>query len=348
MLFLLATAILIALSSGQSPVEGTEERLVHAMGTTLSVRVGGGPTGSARRGAEAAVGAVEHFDRLLSTWDPSTPLSRINRAPVGAPTFVSPEVASLLVEAEAWAHRTDRTFDPTIGALVDAWGLRGKGRVPSDAELLGALARTGGFTLTVDQASGTVTRGMEGAWLDTGAFGKGAALRAAADSLRVHGIRRALLNLGGQVMALAAVGEDAWDVSVAHPSRRHERVATLRLRDASAATSGNSERGVILGDVRIGHILDPRSGVPVPWWGSVTVVSADPLEADILSTALYVMGPEAGMAWARDLPDVGVLFLVEEAGRIDTVHNQAMTAWLIERPANAGTPPSLSPERRFP
>jgi len=324
------------------------ERRVHAMGTTLSVRAGGGPMGSARRGAEAAVGAVEHFDRLLSTWDPSTPLSRINRAPVGAPTVVPPDVARLLAEAEAWAHRTGRTFDPTIGALVDAWDLRGTGRVPSDVEIVGALARTGRSTLTVDQALATVTRGTEGAWLDTGAFGKGAALRAATDSLRAYGIRRALLDLGGQVMTLAAPGDHPWDVSVAHPSRRHERVATLRLRDVSAATSGNSERGVVLGDVRIGHILDPRSGVPVPWWGSVTVVSADPLEADILSTALYVMGPEGGMAWARDLPDVGVLFLVEEGGRIDTLHNQAMTTWLIESPANAGTPLSSSPERPFP
>lgn len=334
--FLLATAILIALSSMQSPGGRTVERRVHAMGTTLSVHVGSGPAGSARRGAEAAVGAVEHFDRLLSTWDPSTPLSRVNRAPVGTPTSVPPDVARLLAEAEAWARRTGRSFDPTVGALVDAWDLRGTGRIPSDQEILSALARTGVSSLDVNQALSTVTRCADGAWLDTGAFGKGAALRAAADSLRVYGIRRALLDLGGQLLALAAPGEKAWDVAVAHPSRRHEPVAMLRLRDVSVATSGNSERGIVLGDVRIGHILDPRSGVPVPWWGSVTVVCADPLAADILSTALYVMGPEAGMDWARDLPDVGVLFLVEDGGRIDTLHNQAMATWLLERPATTG------------
>jgi thiamine biosynthesis lipoprotein len=318
------------------------------MGTTLWVRVEGGLSGGAPRSAEAAVAAVEHVDRILSTWDPSTPLSHVNRAPSGAPTSVPPHVARLLAEAEAWARHTGRSFDPTVGALVDAWDLRGTGRVPSDEEILSALARTGAGTLTVDQALGTVTRCADGAWLDTGAFGKGAALRAAADSLRAHAIRRALLDLGGQLMALAPPGENAWDVAVAHPSRRHERVATLRLRDVSAATSGNSERGVVLGDARIGHILDPRSGVPVPWWGSVTVVSADPLEADILSTALYVMGPEAGMDWVRDLPDVGALFLVEADGRIDALYNQAMTMWLIERPTESATPLPLSPDRRFP
>jgi len=99
---------------------------------------------------------------------------------------------------------------------------------------------------------------------------------------------------------------------------------------------------------QVGHILDPRSGEAVPWWGSVTVVSADPLEADILSTALYVMGPEAGMAWARDLPDVGVLFLVEAGGELRQLHNQAMDSWLVEPPASAGPCADPSPERRHP
>jgi len=87
-------------------------------------------------------------------------------------------------------------------------------------------------------------------------------------------------------------------------------VATLLLRDRSAATTGASERYVKIDGRRVGHVLDPRSGAPVPAWGSVTVVAADPLAADALSTALFVLGPEAGLAWAMRHDGVEALFLV--------------------------------------
>lgn len=347
-LFLLAMAALLLLGAPVGPTGGVVERRAHVMGTSLAVRVEGAGPEAASAAAEAALATVERFDRLLSTWDPATPVSVANRAPVGEATFVPPEVARLLGEAEAWAHRTGRAFDPTVGALVDAWGLRAEGRTPSDEELRAARTRVGPAALSVDPIAGTVTRRWEGAWLDTGGFGKGAALRAAADTLRARGVRRALLDLGGQVLALAAPGEEPWDVAVAHPAWRQQPAALLRLAGVSAATSGNSERGLVADGSRLGHILDPRSGVPAPWWGSVTVVSADPLEADVLSTALYVMGPEAGMTRARDLHGVGVLFLVEDGTALRSLHNRAMQTWLVEPPAQAGSPIPPTPERRFP
>lgn len=318
------------------------------MGTWLRAEVEDDSRSAASEALEAAVSAVERMDALLGTWDPATPMSRANQAPVGVPVAVPAEVAALLAEAEAWAVRTGRAFDPSVGALVDAWALRSGGRVPSPAEISLALTRVGPQAISVDVARSTVTRTVDVAWVDTGGFGKGAALRAAADTLRARGVRRALLDLGGQVLASAALGERDWEVAVAHPRQRQDTAAVLVLRDVSAATSGNSERGLLVAGREVGHILDPRSGEAVPWWGSVTVVSADPLEADVLSTALYVMGPEAGMAWALDLPDVGVLFLVEVGGELLQLHNQAMDSWLGEPPARAGTRETPSPERRHP
>jgi thiamine biosynthesis lipoprotein len=131
-----------------------------------------------------------------------------------------------------------------------------------------------------------------------------------------------VLNFGGQVLVLGENDDgQPWPVPVAHPSRREEAVALLRLRgDRSVSTSSQSERP--------NHILDPRTGRPVPAWGSVTVVAADPAVADILSTALFVLGPEAGMAWLADRKDVGALFVVETQGRLHRRWNQAMAAYL--------------------
>jgi thiamine biosynthesis lipoprotein len=152
----------------------------------------------------------------------------------------------------------------------------------------------------LDPSASAVTRRDTLAWLDTGGFGKGAALREAGRLLRSRGVRSAILNFGGQVLAL---GQDergaAWPVPVAHPSRRHEPAVRLLLRDRSVSTSSQSERGVTVNGRRLGHIVDPRSGEPVAPWGSVTVVAEDPVAADILSTALLVLGPDAALIWAE-------------------------------------------------
>lgn len=283
-------------SAAQSP--DTElEREAWVMGTRLTLQIPG-PSAVALEASEAAFSAVRRMDDLLSTWRDDALLARANRAPVGAPAPVPPALRSLLLEAESLATATGRAFDPTVGALIDAWDLRGRGRLPDSAALRDARAASGPAAVTLTDEG--MIRRVAAAWLDSGGFGKGAALRCAARALTAHGVESARLNFGGQILAHGAPpGRDAWDVWVAHPSRRDHPVATLSLRDESAATTGQSERGVTVGGARFGHVLDPRSGRPVPAWGSVTVLHRDPLVADVLSTALFVMGPDSGLAWAE-------------------------------------------------
>jgi thiamine biosynthesis lipoprotein len=212
---------------------------------------------------------------------------------------------------------------------VDAWDLRGEGRIPSRAQLAAARTATG---LRRFQLSATGTTGIRRdstAWLDTGGFGKGVALREAARALRDAGVSSAFLNFGGQVLALGSEAGGDWIVPVAHPSRRAEEVLRLHLSGRSASTSSQSERWVDVGGRRLGHVLDPRTGEPVPAWGSVTVVAEDPAVADMLSTALLVLGPEAGARWAKDRRDVAVLFLIERDGRLVRHWNRALESFLV-------------------
>jgi thiamine biosynthesis lipoprotein len=208
---------------------------------------------------------------------------------------------------------TGRAFDPTVGALVDAWDLRGAGRVPSPAVLAEALNAVGGSAFSLDAAAGTVTRHHRRAWIDTGSFGKGAALRSVRRVLEGHGVRRAVVDFGGQLLVVGGAEEARGEeVLVAHPRHRDSPVCRLVVRDASVSTTSNSERFLVVEGEELGHVIDPRSGRLSPSWGSVSVVSRDPLAADALSTALFVMGPEEGARWASTLTDIGVLFL--EAG----------------------------------
>ena len=133
--------------------------------------------------------------------------------------------------------------------------------------------RVGRFTLPRRGAKGSI---------DEGGFGKGYTL----DRMLAVTPGDVMINFGGQIAV-----RGAREVAIAHPRHRDRPLVTLTLRDASLSTSSNSEQP--------GHILDPATGKSAPSWGSVSVIDPSALRADALSTALYVMGPERGLAWAR-------------------------------------------------
>ena len=299
------------------------------MGTTLRVGLWAPDRSEGMRAIQAAFDAVRRADSLLSTWRDDSEIMRLNRAPAGRAVALPVELYRLLRRCQRWSHETGGAFDPGVGALIDAWDLRHRGRVPSAAELRSARLRTGIERFVFADRSYSVTKRRTGAWIDTGAFGKGAALAAAGAALQQHGIASGFLNFGGQVLALGADRAADWVVPVAHPSRRLDPARHIRLRGRSASTSSQSERHVSPEGRRVGHILDPRTGEPVPAWGSVTVVADDPTRADALSTALFVLGPEAALAWARSRDDVGVLVLEERESGVVARWNRALTPLLL-------------------
>jgi thiamine biosynthesis lipoprotein len=300
------------------------------MGTTLQVTVAAPTRAQGIRAIEDVFAAVRQVDAVLSSWRDDSEIARLNQAPPGQATSLSADLYRLLGEAAHWSRVTDGAFDPGIGALIDAWDLRGRGRVPSQLALAAARSASGLKSFVFADATRAVSRPHGSAWIDTGAFGKGVALREGRRALRASGISSAILNFGGQVLVLgeSPAGED-WIVPVAHPSRRSQPVARLHLQDRSASTSSQSERFLTVSRRRVGHILDPHSGEPVPAWGSVTVVTEDPVAADIISTALLVLGPRDGVRWARGRRDVGVLFLIEREGQLDRQWNTALEEFLV-------------------
>jgi thiamine biosynthesis lipoprotein len=299
------------------------------MGTTLHVGVLALDRAEGVAAIEDAFAAVRRADSLLSTWRDDSEISRLNHAPTGRPVRLSSELYALLQESQRWSAATGGAFEPAVGALVDAWDLRGRGRIPSPVELAAARSRTGMALFRFTDANASVTRRCPGAWIDTGGFGKGVALRVARAALQERGIASAFLNFGGQVLAIGADRGSDWVVPVAHPARRLDEAARLRLRNRSASTSSQSERFLDAAGRRLGHVLDPRSGRPVPAWGSVTVVAEDPALADALSTALLVLGPDAALAWAESRDDVGVLVLEVDAGRPAARWNRGLARFLV-------------------
>ena len=288
------------------------ERTTVLMGTTLTARIAAPDAGQAASALEAAFRSVRGVEDILSSWRTDTELGRANRAPVGVPVALSPRLGGWLALVEDARAMTGGAFDPAVGALVDVWDLRGVGRRPEPGRLATARAAVGPAGVAIDTVAGTLTRLHPAAWLDAGGFGKGVALAQARTVLAGAGVRAGLLNFGGQVLAMGS-GPDGgpWVVPVADPQERGRPVMALAVRDRSVATSAQSQRFVTVDGRRYGQVLDPRTGRPVPAWGSVTVVHADPAAADMLATALLVLGPVDGLVWAR-ARKIAALFLVTD------------------------------------
>ncbi|BDU77957.1 FAD:protein FMN transferase [Mesoterricola sediminis] len=262
------------------------DRTVLAMGTRLTL------ADLPPAAAEAALAEVARIEAACSTWRPDSAWSRANGAGE-AWTPLDGAWLDLLRLARAWSERTEGAFDPVLGTLVAAWGLRTGGARPGPAELAAARAASGIARLEVGP---TAIRLTGGAQLEEGGFLKGYALDRARAEAQARGAARGLLDFGGQLLAWGG----AWPADIADPRDRSRARVRLRLVDASLSTSGCAERGR--------HLLDPRTGRPCPDWGAVAVVAPGGLEADILSTALYVLGPRAGLAWA-ERNGVAALFL---------------------------------------
>lgn len=252
------------------------ERVVLAMGTRLELRIG---DPAAQERALAAVARVEAWG---STWQPGTAFDRLNRAN-GAWVDLPSEALETLQRAFRLGEATGGAFDPLLGPLVAAWGLRSGGGSPSTEALDAARAAAGRHHLDLDVPGRRARLRHPQAAVEEGGFLKGLALDEARTAAATPS---GLLDFGGQVLAWGP----ARSVSVAHPGRRGQALFDVLIANASLAVSGCSERGA--------HLLDPRTGRPAADWGAAAVVHPSAFEADALSTALFVMGPEAGYRWA--------------------------------------------------
>lgn len=291
------------------------------MGTALEIRVEASDREHALRASERAVASLEAAEARLSTWRDDTEMARLNAAPAGQPVPLSPALARDLDAARRCWQDTYEAFDPSVGPLVQAWGLRQGGRRPDPAELAEARAAVGLDGLVLQGAS--ATRERAGLLLEEGGFGKGAGLADALAALAADpSVRRAVLDLGGQVAVLGRGGRET--IPIADPRRRDRPVVALTIDGGSVSTSGNSERGITVDGERLGHLLDPRTGEPAPDFGSLTVWTADPLRADCLSTGLYVRGPREALAWAVLQPDVQVIVLKPEGDRLKAMATRGL------------------------
>ena len=227
----------------------------------------------ARRAAAAAVADVQRIEAKYSRYRDDSVTTLINRAAGRDPVAIDAETAALLDYAQRCHELSGGLFDVTSGVLRRAWDFgRRPPQLPDAATLATARALIGWGDVERNARAVRLPRaGME---IDFGGIGKEYAADRAATILRDAGISHALVNLAGDVRALGTQADGApWRIGIRHPRRERAAIAYVDLADGAVATSGDYERYFELDGRRYCHVLDPRTGMPVAHWQSVSVVA---------------------------------------------------------------------------
>jgi len=285
------------------------------MGSALDISVVA-PEGPAVRAALAdAFAAVDRMDTLMSVWKPGSDILRLNDAAGKGPVPVSQEVLDALqrgIQAGDW---TDGKFDITFGALSGLWRFDAQNesdRIPDRAEVARRLPLIDYRQVEVDPAEGTAFLKTAGMSAHLGGIGKGYAVDKAAAILRQAGFEHFLIQFGGDMFAAGLRDGRPWSVGLRDPRGPETRVfASLGLVNEAFSTSGDYERFFISGGRRYHHILDPDTGEPARGSRSVAIMARDSTTADVLSTGVFVLGPQRGMALVERLPDVEAVIVTD-------------------------------------
>jgi FAD:protein FMN transferase len=324
-LALLAALLALVLLSGCG--EKIHKQQSYVFGTLVEITVYGETEDKARRVTNQVLKDFDAMHQTLHAWQPGE-LEQLNsmlaQARPGAPARASltPELSPILRDAARLSALSEGLFNPAIGNLVRLWGFHSDTFEPHlpDAEDIRRLveARPGMADLRFD--GDLLIASNPAARLDLGGYAKGYALDRAAAYLKSQGVGNALINIGGNIIALGGKGGQAWKVGIQHP-RRAGALAMLELHDGEAiGTSGDYQRYFELGGKRYCHLIDPRTGWPADQAQAVTViasgVNAGTL-SDVASKPLFIAGPAD---WRRLAGKMGIrhaMFIASD-GKMDT------------------------------
>ena len=297
-MFLLGLAVAAcALPTGKAPrvLQGSAFATTYTLSLACSL--------DAARARELAESSFARVDAAMSTYRQDSELMRLNRTAPFEWLAISADFASVVKASIELASLTDGAFDPTLGRLVRLWGFGGgdvPDVVPAEPEIARLRAASGWNQVEFDEPGARVRRLSDFA-LDLSAIAKGYAVDLAMEALQEEGCQDFLLEVGGEVGVRGRRADGAtWVLGVESPDSRGGVALALEISQASIATSGDYRNRLRIGDTVFSHTLDPATGRPVAHnLASVSVIAATAMRADALATALNVMGPERGRAFAE-------------------------------------------------
>lgn len=284
------------------------------MGTLVRAEVWTDTRKQGEQAIDLVMQEMRRIDALMSPFKPGSELSRINRDAAAGPVRVNPELFGLIRRSIDFSRQTDGAFDITFASAGYLYDYRKK-QQPDRQQLQQALPAINYRHLRLDEAGQTVSFARKGVRIDLGGIAKGYAVERAIGLLRQQGIHNALVSAGGDSRILGDRRGRPWKVGIRDPRHKGRVVALLPLTDTAISTSGDYERFFMADGKRIHHILSPGTGRPATGVQSVTVIGPDATQTDALSTGVFVLGRERGLALVERLPGIDAV-VVDSSGKM--------------------------------
>lgn len=303
------------------------------MGSTFSVRIAGGPfaAGFEREAHEAVSAAFAGVVDRMSTYDPGSEVAGLNRHMASTPFGLSAQTLAVLERAQQVARLSEGAFDVTVAPLVGAWGFGAAASPRTGLPDARALASPVGWrALTLDFGARQARKADGALQIDLSGIAKGHAVDRAAEALAAMGVQHFMVEAGGEIRTRGRNGEGRpWQIAVERPDAWPQQVQrVVPLAGGSIATSGDYRSYWEHAGRRIHHEIDPRTRAPAAHrLASVSVLHEECMAADAWATALFVLGPERGLALAEAERQAALFILREPGGALREVASAAFAAF---------------------
>jgi thiamine biosynthesis lipoprotein len=286
-------------------IEGTRS----IMGTSVAITVVAPNSDDAKRASVHAFDEISRIENLMSIYKQDSEVSGLNRE--GFCRGASSELIHVIKTARYYSELSDGAFDITILPIFELWQEKGShGISPAEVDRSKGLELVNYRNIIVEDS--LLRFRKPGMRLTLAGIAKGYAVDRAIQTMQREGIEHGLVNAGGDIRALAGKAEKApWTIAIRAPNDKSRSVSIVRLCDEAIATSGSYERRIGR-EKNVSHIINARTGQPAQEMTSVTTITKNTIDADALSTVVFLLGPEKGMELVERLDGVEALAITLE------------------------------------
>jgi FAD:protein FMN transferase len=284
------------------------------MGTRMVVEVWTDSAAQGNQAIELVLDEMRRLDEAMSTYKPSSEVSKVNAEAAQHPVKITQELFDLLTTAVEFSRITHGAFDITYASVGYLYDFRDHIK-PTDKQITSALPGVNYRHLLLDAKQQTIRFSQPGVRIDLGGIAKGYAVDRGIALLQARGITHALVTAGGDSRIIGDRFGKPWIIGIRHPDDANKVIARIPLVDTALSTSGDYERYFDEGGVRYHHIIDPRTGHSASRVRSATIIAATATQTDGLSKTAFVLGPDAAMKIYNQIPDVDAI-LVAPDGRV--------------------------------
>lgn len=289
------------------------------MGTMAELTLYGSKA-DAEKAADIVQDTFLEVEKVCNIFNPASEISMLNKTAYEKPFKCGKLLWDILMQSKRFHTLSGGAFDITVKPLMELWGFyRKAGRLPSEKEISETLEKVGLDKVIFDEKLHTVKFTRPGLSFDLGGIAKGYAVDKAAEAVKKLGIKSGIINLAGNMYCFPVPppGRKTFVIGIRNPLRKEEICGKVDMLGTSISTSGNYERYVVIDGVRYTHIMDLKKGTPVSDILSVTVITPLALDADLLSTSVFINGESFAREICARYPATSILIIRHPPGKTE-------------------------------